>query len=295
MFILGAKEAGVAQWVYDHQHMAGLGTTTLPSAEALYLPLVAARGTVGVLGVQPAQAHRLLTPEQVALLETFASQTALALERALLAEEAQQAQVQIETERLRNSLLSSVSHDLRTPLTAITGATSTLLERGYTLDPPTRHELLQTVYEEADRLNRLVSNLLEMTRLESGAVQVHKEWQPLEEVVGAALTRLEVPLRDHPLTTHLPADLPLVPLDSVLMEQVLINLLDNAIKYTPPGSPIPLSAWATEGAVTVEVADQGPGLAPGDQQRIFEKFYRVPATRRVQGCRTGFDDLPWDR
>ena len=286
-FVLGPKEAGVAQWVYDHQHMAGLGTTTLPSAEALYLPLVAARGTVGVLGVRPAQPRRLLTPEQVALLETFASQTALALERALLAEEAQQAQLQVETERLRNSLLSSVSHDLRTPLTAITGATSTLLEEDMRLDTPTRHELLQTVHEEAARLNRLVSNLLAMTRLESGAVQVHKEWQPLEEVVGAALTRLEALLHDRPLTTHLPADLPLVPLDSVLIEQVLINVLDNAMKYTPPGSPLALAAWTTDSAVTVEVADQGPGLAPGDEQRIFEKFYRAQRSGESSGAGLG--------
>ncbi|HSX81007.1 MAG TPA: sensor histidine kinase KdpD [Candidatus Saccharimonadia bacterium] len=287
MFVPGAREAGIAQWVYDHQHMAGLGTTTLPSAESLYLPLVAARGTVGVLGVLPAQPCLLLTPEQVALLETFASQTALALERALLAEEAQQAQLQVETERLRNSLLSSVSHDLRTPLTAITGATSTLLEEDRKLDAPTRHELLHTVHEEADRLNRLVSNLLAMTRLESGAIQVHKEWQPLEEVVGAALTRLDAPLRDRPLTTHLPADLPLVPLDSVLIEQVLINVLDNAIKYTPPGSPLALSAWTTDGAVTVEVADQGPGLSPGDEQRVFEKFYRAQRPGASSGAGLG--------
>jgi two-component system sensor histidine kinase KdpD len=287
MFVPGAREAGIAQWVYDHQHMAGLGTTTLPSAEALYLPLVAARGTVGVLGVLPAQPRRLLTPEQVALLETFASQTALALERALLAEEAQHAQLQVETERLRNSLLSSVSHDLRTPLTAITGATSTLLEEERRLDAPTRHELLHTVHEEADRLNRLVSNLLAMTRLESGAIQVHKEWQPLEEVVGAALTRLDAPLRARPLTTYLPADLPLVPLDSVLIEQVLINVLDNAIKYTPPGSPLSLSAWTTDGAVTVEVADQGPGLPPGEEQRVFEKFYRAQRPGESSGAGLG--------
>jgi two-component system, OmpR family, sensor histidine kinase KdpD len=287
MFVPGAREEGIAQWVYDHQHMAGLGTTTLPSAEALYLPLVAARGTVGVLGVLPAQPRRLLTPEQGTLLETFASQTALALERALLAEEAQHAQLQVETERLRNSLLSSVSHDLRTPLTAITGATSTLLEEDRRLDAPTRHELLHTVHEEADRLNRLVSNLLAMTRLESGAIQVHKEWQPLEEVVGAALTRLDAPLRDRPLTTHLPADLPLVPLDSVLIEQVLINVLDNAIKYTPPGSPLSLSAWTTDGAVTVEVADQGPGLPPGEEQRVFEKFYRAQRPGESSGAGLG--------
>jgi two-component system sensor histidine kinase KdpD len=150
-----------------------------------------------------------------------------------------------------------------------------------------RHELCQTISEEAHRLNRLVNNLLEMTRLESGAIQVHKEWQPLEEVVGAALTRLEVQLADRPLTTHLPADLPLVPLDSVLIEQVLINLLDNAIKYTPPGSPLTLSAWATPGAVTVEVADQGPGIPPGDAQRIFEKFYRAQRSGERSGVGLG--------
>jgi two-component system, OmpR family, sensor histidine kinase KdpD len=273
-FTLDDKEQGVAQWVYDHQQMAGLGTTTLPSAEGLYLPLIASRGTVGVLGVRPSEPSRLLAPEQLRLLETFASQTALAIERASLVEEAQQAQVQAETERLRSSLLSSVSHDLRTPLTAITGAASSLLEGSTVLDAAAHGELLRTIYEEADRLNRLVSNLLEMTRLESGAAQVHKEWQPLEEVIGVALTRLEAHLHDHPLAVHLPADLSLVPLDSVLIEQVLINLLDNAIKYTPSGIPITLSAWPTDGAVMVEIADRGPGLPPGDEQRIFEKFYR---------------------
>ena len=209
------------------------------------------------------------------------------IERATLAEEAQQAQVQIATERLRNSLLSAVSHDLRTPLTAIAGAASGLLEEHAPLDASTRHELCQTIAEEAHRLNRLVNNLLEMTRLESGAIQVHKEWQPLEEVVGAALTRLEAQLHERPLTTHLPADLLLVPLDSVLIEQVLINLLDNAVKYTPPGSPIALTAWATEDAVTVEVADRGPGLPPGEEQRIFDKFYRVPRAAMPSGTGLG--------
>jgi two-component system sensor histidine kinase KdpD len=273
--------------VYDHQQMAGLGTATLPSAEALYLPLVASRGAVGVLGVRPAQPRRLLAPEQLHLLETFVSQTALALERAILAEEAQQAQVQVESERLRSSLLSAVSHDLRTPLAAITGAASSLLEGDTALDTPTRRELLQTIYEEADWLNRLVSNLLQVTRLESGAVQVHKEWQPLEEVVGAALMRLDTRLRTRPLTTNLPGDLPLIPLDSVLIEQVLINLLDNALKYTPPGSPITLSAWPTDGTVTVEVADRGPGLQPGDEQHVFEKFYRLPHPGERSGAGLG--------
>jgi two-component system sensor histidine kinase KdpD len=283
--VLDAKELGVAQWVYTHQQMAGQGTATLPSAEALYLPLLASRGTIGVLGVRPAQARTLLAPEQVHLLETFASQTALAIERATLAEEAQQAQVGIETERLRNTLLSSVSHDLRTPLAAITGAASSLLEGEAALDTPTRRELLQMIYEEADRLNRLVSNLLQMTRLESGPIQLEKEWQSLEEVIGVALTRLAERLQAHPLTTHLPEDLPLLPFDSVLVEQVLINLLDNAIKYTPPGTPITVSAWTNNETVTVEVADSGPGLPPGNEQRIFEKFYR--ALRAGEGSGAG--------
>jgi two-component system sensor histidine kinase KdpD len=237
--------------------------------------------------VRPEQARALLAPEQVHLLETFASQTALAIERATLAEEAQQAQVQIETERLRSTLLSSVSHDLRTPLAAITGAASSLLDGETTLDVPTRRELQKMIYEEADRLNRLVHNLLQMTRLESGAAQPAKEWQALEEVIGAALTRLEERLRDHPLTTQLPLDLPLVPFDSVLIEQVLINLLDNAIKYTPSGSPIAISAWTEHGTVTVEVADQGPGLPPGDEQHVFEKFYRVQRTGEQHGAGLG--------
>ena len=287
LFALDTKEHAVAQWVYEHRQMAGLGTATLPSAEALYIPLLGTRGAVGVLGVRPASPRRLLAPEQIHLLETFASQTALGIERATLAGEAQQAQVQVATERLRNSLLSTVSHDLRTPLTAIAGAASGLLEENAPLDTSTRHELCQTIAEEAHRLNRLVNNLLDMTRLEAGAIQVHKEWQPLEEVVGAALTRLEAQLHDRPLTTHFPADLLLVPLDSVLIEQVLLNLLDNAVKYTPPGSPIALTAWATEDAVTVEVADRGPGLPPGEEQRIFDKFYRVPRPPMPSGTGLG--------
>ena len=283
-FILEAREQDVAQWVYNHQQLAGLGTATLPSAGALYLPLTASRGTVGVLGVRPTQPQQLLAPEQMHLLETFANQTALALARAILAEEAQHTQVQIEAERLRNTLLSTVSHDLRTPLATIAGAASSLLEADPVLPPAARRELLQAICDETDRLNRLVSNVLEMTRLESGALRVAKEWQPLEEVVGAALTRLEAQLHNRPLSTHLPPDLPLVPLDSVLVEHVLINLLDNTLNYTPPESPIALSAWVTDGTVTVEVADQGPGIPPGEEQRLFDKLYRG----QYAGVRRGF-------
>jgi len=273
-FALDSNELGVAKWVHEHHQPAGLGTATLPGAAALYLPLQAPRGPVGVLGVRPADAHALDAPDQLHQLETFANQTALAIERAQLADEAQQAQVRMETERLRNSLLSSVSHDLRTPLATITGAASTILESGSRLDAQTRQELLESVREEADRLNRLVQNLLEMTRLESGALQLRREWHPLEEVIGAALSRLGKELADRRVDTRVPPDLPLVPIDDVLVEQVLVNLLDNAAKYTPRESPIRIMATATDRAVTVEVADRGPGLPRGEEDKVFEKFHR---------------------
>jgi two-component system sensor histidine kinase KdpD len=267
-----------------HRQMAGRGTATHPGAKALYLPLMASGGTVGVLGVRPEDSHSLEAPEHLHQLETFANQIALALERARLADEAQHAQVQAEADRLRSSLLSSVSHDLRTPLASITGAASSLLEAGTALDASTHRELLETIQEESERLGRLVNNLLQMTRLESGALQLRKDWHPLEEIVGAALGRLKRALGDRPVTTRMPEDLSLVPIDDVLIEQVFINLVDNAIKYTPAGSAIEIAAWTGESAVTVEVADHGPGLTPGEEQRVFEKFYRGdPAATRGAG------------
>jgi two-component system sensor histidine kinase KdpD len=276
-FSMDASELAVAQWVYDHRELAGRGTATLPGAGALYAPLTGSRGAIGVLGIAPADPHALESPEQLHQLETFTNQVALAVERAQLALQAQQAEVRAEAERLRNSLLSSVSHDLRTPLATITGASSTLLEGGDALEPATRADLLASIHQEAERLDRLVNNLLEMTRLESGGVTVRKEWQPLEGVVGAALKRMEARLGDRPVRIDLPADLPLVPIDAVLIDQVLINLLDNAVKYTPAGSPIDISAVATAGAVAVEIADHGAGLPRGGEERVFDKFYRGPA------------------
>ncbi len=227
-----------------------------------------------MLGIRPADPHSLEAPEQLHQLETFANQTALAIERALLAHETQETRVRMETERLRNSLLSSVSHDLRTPLAAITGGVGAILDNESRLDSRERRELLESVREEAERLNRLVQNLLEMTRLESGSLQLKKEWHPLEEVVGAALHRLGKRLAGRRVSTRVPPDLPLVTIDDVLIEQVLVNLLDNALKYTPPASPISILATATDQAVTVEVADRGSGLPPGEENKVFEKFYR---------------------
>jgi two-component system sensor histidine kinase KdpD len=269
-------ERSVARWVYDRGQgqLAGWGTQTLPAADGLYLPLLTSERAAGVLALYPPPQREALSPDQLHLLESFTNQTALAIERARLSEATERGQLQIETERMRSALLSSVSHDLRTPLAAITGAASGLLQRRETLDERSR-ELAQIAFEEAERLNRLVGNLLDMTRLESGSLEVEKEWQPLEEVVGSAIARLTDSLGDHPLTTRLPDDLPLVAIDSVMIEQVLVNLLENAVKYTPPGTPIALSAWAEDQAVVVEVADRGAGLPPGDEERIFDKFYRV--------------------
>jgi two-component system sensor histidine kinase KdpD len=272
--MLDQHEQGVAQWVYDCGQMAGSGTERLPASEGLYVPLTTSRGTAGVLAIYPNQVHQTFSPDQLRLLETFASQTALAVERTLLAEETRQASVQIATERLRNALLSSVSHDLRTPLAAITGAVSGLLANDYTLSSTDRRELAQVAFEESERLNRLVGNLLQMTRLESGGVQVEKDWQVFEEVVGSALNRLSRQVSKHHLTVTLPADLPLVAMDSILIEQVLVNLIENAVKYTPVGTTIELSAQARSDEVVVQLADRGPGLLPGTESRIFDKFYR---------------------
>jgi two-component system sensor histidine kinase KdpD len=205
----------------------------------------------------------------------------------MLAERTQREQVEIEAERLRTSLLSSLSHDLRTPLGAITGAASSLLEDRANVPEATRRGLLETILEESQRMSRLIGNLLDMIRVESGALQVQKEWQPLEEPVGVALIRLDDRLRDHPVTVTLPPDLPLVPLDTVLIEQVFINLLENAVKYTPAGTPIEISAVVTDGVVRVDVADRGPGLPPGEEARIFEKFHRVPSAAVAGGIGLG--------
>ena len=286
-FSLDKHDLAVAQWAYEHGQLAGVGTDNLPGSQMLFVPLRASRGTVGVLGLRPSQPGILDGPEPRHLLETFANQIALAAERGLLAEETQEAALRIEAEQLRSSLLSSVSHDLRTPLTAITGAASTLAEQDQRIDAPTRRELAETIHEEADRLNRLVTNLLDMTRLESGAAPVHREWQPLEEVVGAALVRMKRALNGRPVSTDVPATLPAVLIDGVLVEQMLLNLLDNAAKHTPPGTPIEIAAAAAPGEVVVSVADHGPGLPADVVGHVFEKFYRSEVSAARGGAGLG--------
>ena len=273
-------EVTLSRWALEHRQPAGLGTDTSASARAVHLPLMGHRGSLGVVSVRPRRRDIFKIPGSLRQLETFINQTALAVERARLADEAQEARVRAETERLRNSLLTSVSHDLRTPLATITGAATTILESGSRLDQRTQQELLESVRDEADRLNRLVQDLLEMTRLESGALQLRRDWHPIEEVVGAALGRLAKSLGTRRVTVSIPPDLPLVAIDDVLIEQVFLNLLDNAIKYTPPDSAIRIIVSATDRSVTAEVADHGPGLPKGQEARVFEKFYRAASDSR---------------
>jgi len=286
-FNLTAKELGVAHWAFDLGQMAGRGTDTLPGTEALYVPLLASGAPVGALGVKPRSNEKLFIPEQLHLLEAFAHQTALAVSADKLLQNQQQTQMQMEAEKLRSSLLSSVSHDLRTPLAAITGSISSLLDNGETLPASTRKDLLENIYDESERLERLVNNLLEMTKLESGAIRPNKEPNHPGEVIGSAIARLEKKLEGRALMTHIAPDLPLVPMDSLLIEQVLVNLLDNALKYTPRESSVEISAREEENQLVVEVADRGPGLPETDLPRLFDKFYRGPEQIRTSGAGLG--------
>ncbi len=281
------NERGAAEWSRQNRKWAGRGTTTLPGAACLFVPLIAGEQCVGVLGLSPREASRFEEQAEQHLLETFASQISLALQRAQLANEAQSARVQVEAERLRNALLSSVSHDLRTPLATIAGASSMLAEQPEALTPELRRELAESIYEESDRLNRLVSNLLDITRLESGTVKLKREWQPIEEVIGVVLHRLEKKRASHPIQLHVPPDLPLVPIDGLLIQQVLFNLFDNAMKYSPPGREIDLSASADNGSVLVEVADRGAGLSQEERSNVFDKFYRANSHHQKGGVGLG--------
>ena len=280
-------DLGVARWVYANRVAAGLGTNTLQGADALYLPLAAAHKLVGVLAVLPSRRERLLIPEQRHLLETFAAQIAAAAERVQLAADAAKLARQAETESLRNSLLNAISHDLRTPLAVLVGASSSLVDDAGRLSDAARRELAATIHDEATRMTALVNNLLDMARLESGAVALARQWTPLEEIVGGVLARLKDALASHPVRVNLPPDLPLLNVDPVLIEQLFANLLENAAKYTPAGTPIEISARAATGRVAVEVADRGPGIPVGEEARLFDKFYRLQREAAQSGVGLG--------
>lgn len=253
--------------------MAGKGTDTLPGASVVCFPLSVGGTGLGALALRPKD-ELSFSAEQREFLEAFNRQAALAFERMNLADEARAAALRAKAEEMRSSLLSAVSHDLRTPLATITGSASTLRDGNGLLDTQTQEELLDSICDEAERLEKLVANLLDMTRLDSGAIELKREWVPLEELVGSALTRLEKKLGDRVVNIALPEQQSLVSVDPVLFEQLLNNLIENAIKYTPQDSPIEISAKLSPRQLDLEVADRGPGLAAGSEARIFEKFVR---------------------
>lgn len=267
----------VAQWVIEHDQLAGAGTNTLPNAAALFFPLTGSQGTHGAIAVRVPGAERLLDPELRRLLDACANQLALALERDQLAIEAGNARIQAESEQVRSSLLSSVSHDLKTPLAAIAGASSSLLEAA-SLDEDTRRQLLETVADEAARLNRLLDNILQMSKLDAGAATPNCQWHVLEELVGSALHRTRRELAEHEVAVHLPNDLPLLYVDGLLMEQVFVNLFENAARYTPAGTEVTIRAALDGKHVRIAISDNGPGLPAAAEERIFDKFYRASPT-----------------
>ncbi len=273
---VNGKDFSVALWAFDNGKPAGRFTDTLSAADATYLPLLTPSGTVGVLAVRTRKNERLSVDEE-ALLDTFARQVALVIQREMLDEAAEQSAMLRESERLHNTLLNSISHELRTPISTIVGASSSLLNPN--ISSESRKTLLGDLQAAADRLNRLVENLLDMTRLESGLLKLKLEWCDIGDLINVALSSTSKRLVDHPVTLNVAPDLPLVQLDFVLMEQVLVNLLDNAASYTPPGTPVEISAAQKDGTVSITVADHGRGLPPDDLERVFDKFYRVPGSK----------------
>ena len=292
---LRGADLAVAQWVTDHGRQAGLGTDTLSAAPALYVPLGDARRHLGVLSVLPENARRVLLPEQSHLLETFAGQIGLALERALLAERAEAARVTAEGESLRNTLLASISHDLRTPLAVMAGAGSTLAEHGASLDEAVRLTLARSIETKAREMSELVSNVLDLMRFESGQIKLRNDWQTLDELLEPSLRALEEPLTRYSVELRLPTDLPPVYVDAGLITQVFTNLLDNIVKYPPPGTHIAITAITDNGGaghsggsrVRVTVDDDGPGLPIADPDLLFEKFQRGAGEGTIVGVGLG--------
>jgi len=290
----GEHERAVAQWAFDNGQMAGPGTPSLPAARGVYVPLVGAERSLGVLAVQASGPQPLREPGPFQLLRAFANQAALALERCQLAEAAAEARTLAETERTRSALLSSVSHDLRTPLAAITGAATSLRDDARALPEATRRDLADTIAEEAQRLNRLIGDLLEMTRLESGALRVRKDWHSLEEVVGAALVRLEARLGDRPVVTRIPGDLPLVPARRRPLRAGGVEPGRERRQVLAPGEAIELDAAVAGGELRLAVADRGPGLRRRGAARVREV---LPWPRHLPppARRTGPGHLPRHR
>jgi two-component system sensor histidine kinase KdpD len=283
---LSEPDSALAQWTYDHGQACGAGTTTLSTGPLLYLPLRAPMRVRGVLALEAPKRTLYAEPETRRQLDAYATLIAIALERLHYVEVAQQALVGIESERLRNSLLAAVSHDLRTPLTSLIGMADTLARDPAAL-PTSARELANAMRDQARRMHALVVNLLDMARLQNHEATLRREWQSIEELVGAALADMKESLAGRAVTVDRLSDLPLVECDGVLIERVLCNLLENAAKYTPPGTPIRIAAAIQNGELQVAVSDRGPGVPPADRQRIFEKFTRGATESATPGVGLG--------
>jgi two-component system sensor histidine kinase KdpD len=281
------NELAVATWTFEHGQQAGRGTDTLPEASMRYQPLKTTRGVTGVLGIKPIGSNTYLGPDQRRILDAFVNQVALAIEGARLVEQAHQTELLAATEKLQSALLNSISHDLRTPLVSITGALSSLEEASPALDEEVQRSLIETAREEAERLNRLVGNLLDITRLEGGVMQLHREACDMQELIGAALEQIGTPLKNRQVKVEISAKLPLIPLDFVLFSRVLVNVIDNALKYSPPEKPIEIRTRIANHCLEITIADRGEGIPVGDLERIFDKFYRVQRPDNVSGTGLG--------
>jgi two-component system sensor histidine kinase KdpD len=282
---LSAKEQGVAQWVFDLGQLAGLGTDTLPFSDSIYMPLLTFQGSVGVLRVRPLEKSLLFTPDQMHLLEACANQVALAIEVDRLQEQTKKTEMQTETDRMRSSLLQAVSRDMRSPLISVMGAATTLIEMNTELNPQMINKLGNAIYTEAEQVSYLINNLLQLTYLESEEVKLKKQFYSLENEIQEVLSALSKRLGKKPVKLHFPSKLPLIPFDKVLLAEVFTSLIDNAIKYTTPLSPIDISADLLQNEVVISIEDRGPGIVPDEVNKLFEKFYRgrMLATERGLG------------
>ncbi|WP_151720139.1 sensor histidine kinase [Gemmobacter serpentinus] len=279
---LAGSDIAAAHWAWEHNRPAGRGADTLPGAKRLYMPLRTGRMTVGVVGLDSDRPGPLLSPDQSRIFDALADLAALAIERIQLVEDLERARVSAEADKLRSALLTSISHDLRTPLAGIMGAADTLHDYFDALPEEDRRALLSTIQDESERLNRFIANLLDMTRIESGLTTPNLVATDIGEVIGASIARVSHIADGHRLETSVAPGIPLLRLDPVLMEQVLFNLLDNAAKYAPTGSAIRVEAWRDNGSVVVRVTDEGPGIPPADLSRVFDMFYRVRKEDSVQ-------------
>ncbi len=284
---LNEKELAVADWAFRNRRAAGRGTETLGSSALLYLPMQTPSKTFGVLGVRLRDDAGYTNTQNRRLLDAFVSQTTLAIERVHLVKRAEDIHLDHARESLERALLNSVSHDLRTPMVSITGALGSLRDEGNMLGDEARRKLIEAAWDEAGRLNRFVGNLLDMTRLESGALKPREEPCDVQDLIGCALAAVEQRLAEKKVDIRLQDDLPLVKMDMVLMTQVLVNLLDNAMKYSPPGSGIEIAARIAGPKLTIEVSDRGQGVPTGDLAKIFDKFYRLPVPEGAGGTGLG--------